>query len=360
MVTSNAIAQIDQSALCSNLQRVKAYAPTSRILAVIKANAYGHGVANVLEAFSHADAFAVANIDEALALAKFNPTKPIVILQGVITQEELLLCQQYDFQPTIHSLYQVEQIKQLPNKIRLSCWIKIDTGMHRLGLSIADYQVFQEQIAHIPNIKPVVLMSHFSCANEPSRHETHAQIKCFDAIADQYRTHQAQSLCNSAGIIHFPKAHRDWVRPGIMLYGVSPDLEQTAVNYHLNPVMSLKARLIAIKRVSAGEAIGYGGTWHCPDNRRIGVVGIGYGDGYPYHAPSGTPVLINNRRCPLVGSVSMDMITVDLTQLPQAKVGDQAILWGQGLPVEEVAYAARTIAYELIARLTKRVSYQTL
>jgi alanine racemase len=201
-------------------------------------------------------------------------------------------------------------------------------------------------------------MSHLACADEPTHVENQLQMETFDDL--EIEDYHERSLANSAGLIAFPNAQFEWVRPGIMLYGISPIQDSTAQELDLKPVMTLKSRLIAIHRLMQGDKIGYGATWQCPEDMLVGVVGLGYGDGYPRHAPSGTPVLINGKQVPIVGRVSMDLITVDLRKLPDAEIGDEVILWGEGLPIEEIAEAADTIGYELVCRLTTRVKYQTI
>ncbi len=356
-MTPNAVARIDTAALQHNLQRVREYAPSSKVLAVIKANGYGHGLATVANALNDADAFAVGNIQEAIALRQINPTKPIVILQGASSQEELELCLRHDFQPVIHSLYQLDCYEQLALSQKITVWIKIDSGMHRLGMSSGDYQVLLQRIESIESIhKPVTVMSHLACADEPANEHNQLQMNQFNTQTSDHKG--LRSLCNSGGVVNFPEAHFDWVRPGIMLYGISPNDGQEAADQNLKPAMTLSSRLIAINHVKADESIGYGASWQCPEDMKVGVISIGYGDGYPRHAPSGTPVLIQGQRCPLAGRVSMDLLTVDLRELPNAQIGDEVVLWGEGLPIEDIARHSNTIGYELVCRLTARVNFQ--
>lgn len=351
-----AVARIDTAALKHNLQRVRDYAPSSKILAVVKANGYGHGLRVVAAALQDADAFAVGNINEALALREIDRHKAILILQGIMSQQEAACCQRYNFRPVLHSLHQLHHLESLDADQTVNCWVKIDTGMHRLGISPEDYQILLQRIESMDIVqKPVTVMSHLACADEPQRKENQRQIQRFKSVTGRRGQY---SLCNSAGIINFPQAHFDWVRPGIMLYGISPNAGQTAAVQGLQAVMTLSACLIAVNNVQAGEKIGYGATWECPEDMRVGIISIGYGDGYPRHAPSGTPVLIRGQRCPLAGRVSMDLLTVDLRRLPDAEVGDEVVLWGKGLPIEEIASAAGTIGYELVCRLTARVDFQ--
>jgi alanine racemase len=231
--------------------------------------------------------------------------------------------------------------------------------MHRLGVMPDEVDSLLERCARCSNIhQPVTVMSHLACADEPAHVENQLQMETFEDL-ELERAHE-RSLVNSAGIIAFPRAQYEWVRPGIMLYGISPLQGSTAEELELLPVMTLKSRLIAINHLVQGDRVGYGATWQCPQDMPVGVIGLGYGDGYPRHAPSGTPVLINGVRAPIIGRISMDLITVDLRDLPDAGVGDEVILWGQGLPIEEIADAAETIGYELVCRLTARVDYQVV
>lgn len=354
-----AVACIDTEALQHNLQQVRQYAPDARILAVIKANGYGHGLATVADGLQQADGFAVGNISEALELRQLQPQKLIVVLQGIHDESDISKAMELDLQIAIHSLYQLDLIEAVRPTTPLQCWLKVDTGMHRLGILPDEVGPALERMQESPYIaSPVTIMSHLACADEPAHIENQLQIETFgDLEADEALP---RSLANSAAIIAFAGSQYDWVRPGIMLYGISPLQDQAAGELDLRPVMTLKSRLIAIRHMMQGDHIGYGATWQCPEDMPIGVIGLGYGDGYPRHAPSGTPVLINGVQVPLVGRVSMDMITVDLRGLPDARIGDEAILWGDGLPIEEIAEAAETIGYELVCRLTSRVQFITI
>lgn len=357
-MTRAAEALIDYAALRHNCQRVRQCAPDSRVLAVIKANGYGHGITRVARTLQQADGFAVASIDEALILRAANIDKPIVLLEGFFDVAELALIQQYRLSIVLHHIRQLEILEQTLLTQPLSVWLKIDTGMHRLGFNPAQFEDVYRRLQALPNIAaPLVLMSHL--ANAEDRHDelTSAQTECFHQAVKGYDGQH--SLANSAAILAWPQTHfyqhPNWVRPGIMLYGASPFIDDTGAEHELHPVMTLRSRLIAINQFKAGDAIGYGGSWRCPEDMPVGVVAIGYGDGYPRSAQAGTPVLVNGRRAPLIGRVSMDMITVDLRQLGKTDIGDEVILWGQGLAVEEVARHAGTIPYELLCGVTERV-----
>ncbi len=343
---------IDIAALRANLQRVQACAPMSSIMAVIKANAYGHGairIAAILEA--NIEAFAVRSLEEALQLREAGIKKTIVLLEGFFHSDELSDIIQHDLQIVIHTPKQFEYLVKSDFKKPIGIWLKVDSGMHRLGFSPNEVEPIYKLLKQYPHIAhPIRLVSHLACADDRQNPTTEQQTRVFMALA---RTLNIEvSLANSAGILAWPHTHADWVRPGIMLYGVSPFPDSIAKTEGLQPVMQLQSALISVKRIRKGESIGYGATWTCPQSMPVGVIAVGYADGYPRHAPSGTPVLVNGRRVPLVGRVSMDMITVDLRTQPNARVGDPVVLWGKNLPVEEVASLAGTIGYELLCNVT--------
>ncbi len=347
-------ALIDLSALRHNLLRVRSAAPASRVLAVIKANAYGHGIVRIARALEEADALAVARISEAIQLRREGIEKPLVVLEGCCDSEELSAASRYGLELLIHRPGQIDLLEQQSLKKPVTCWLKADTGMHRLGFPIeAVERAWQRLNGCASVVGGVRLMTHLANADDLRDETTDRQLQRFRALAA--RLGVETSIANSAGILGWPPSHTEWVRPGIMLYGASPFLHGHAKEDGLLPVMTLRSRLIAVNRHFKGEGIGYGGSWICPEEMDVGVVAIGYGDGYPRHAPFGTPVLLNGQRVLLVGRVSMDMITVDLRSQPQARVGDRVVLWGAGLPVEEIAEAAATIPYQLFCGVTRRV-----
>jgi len=353
-MTPAATATIDLSALRHNLRRVYSAAPGCRVAVALKANAYGHGLLRTARALAAADAFAVARCDEALALREAGVRHPILVLEGFLQPEEVALCQQYELQATIHHESQLRMLELATLERPLSIWLKIDSGMHRLGFAPNRVPDALERLAACSNAAPHPrLMSHLARADDREDDYTRQQLDTFKAVTQGRMAER--SLANSGGILGWPETHFDWVRPGIMLYGCSPFQQGDGAEQGLHPVMTLTSRLIAIQHYAAGEPVGYGGSWRCPQASRIGVVAIGYGDGYPRHAPSGTPVLVNGQRAALVGRVSMDMITVDLTALPHAQISDPVVLWGNGLPVEEVAQQAGSITYELFCKVTPRV-----
>ncbi len=359
-------ATINLTALKHNLAVVKQVAPSQKIMAVIKADAYGHGMARTAQALAEVlteqDAFAVASINEAVMLRAVGIKNSIVVLEGFNSSADLALIQQHDISVVIHHISQVillELHTEQANNIK--CWLKIDTGMHRLGFAPDDVKKMYQRLLNAGVDTDISLMTHLANADDCGDVKSEQQIELFNQIAAGNPAET--SLANSAAILGWPAAHGHWVRPGIMLYGVNPFINSTEgetnkLTTTLKSVMTLSATLIAVNKISKGETIGYGSIWQCPEDMLVGVVSIGYGDGYPRHAPSGTPVLVNGKPTTLIGRVSMDMIMVDLRKQADAKVGDEVILWGDGLPVEEIAAAAGTIGYELLCGVTKRVSFE--
>lgn len=345
---------IDLDALQHNLQQVRQMAPHSAVMAMVKSNAYGHGLERIATALGNADALGVACSEEGMLLRAAGVRNPVVLMEGLFDESELPVAVANDFILVVHHVSQVEMLEKHTVQKPLQIWLKIDTGMHRLGFHPDDVRAMHARLMNCTTVKkPIGLMTHFAESDSLDRAPTLQQLDIFNTITDGLQG--PRSLANSAGILAWPTAHADWVRPGIMLYGASPFAGHRGVEHHLKPVMTLNSRLIAIHDLQKGSRIGYGGTFSCPEDMRIGVVGIGYGDGYPRHAQNGTPVLVNGRLCPLVGRVSMDMITVDLRTQPDARIGDPVLLWGPGLPVEVVAEYSETSGYELLTRITQRV-----
>lgn len=342
---------IDLAALRHNLARVRELAPRSRVVAVVKANGYGHGAARVLPALAGAEMLGVACIEEALALRDAGAVQPILLMEGVFEPDELEPCARLGFEIAVHDAGQVAMLEAARPERPLTVWLKIDTGMHRLGVPPGDAARLFTRLRDCACLATVRLMTHFASADLPDTTQTEAQLARFAALD----LSAERSLSNSAGVLAWPAAHQDWVRPGVMLYGISPLFDRDGAQEGLRPAMTLSTRLIAVNEVAAGEPVGYAAAWTAPAATRIGIAAIGYGDGYPRHAPSGTPVLVNGRRVPLVGRVSMDMIALDLGQQPPASVGDPVVLWGSGLSAEGIAGMAGTIAYELLCGITGRV-----
>ena len=345
-------AEIRLGALRHNLQLAREKAPAARVIAIIKANGYGHGMQVVAHALNQADAFAVASIEEAINLRESGIHQPIILLEGFFDKDDLLLLQAYALQPVIHNNEQLDMLDEMPLTYAIDAWLKIDTGMHRLGFSPADFSHAYARLQDCGAVQSIRAMTHFACADDSENPATAYQVALFNKTLEGIDI--SRSLANSAGILAFPDSHADWIRPGIMLYGGSPFVDMDSASLDLQPVMNLRSELIAVREVARGESVGYGGDWICPERMTVGVVACGYGDGYPRHAPAGTPVLVNGQRVPLIGRVSMDMITVDLRG-HDAKVGDPVLLWGEGLPADEVAQHAETIAYELFCNVAPRV-----
>lgn len=352
-MTRPARALVDAHALRHNLNRVRQAAPNAKVMAVVKANAYGHGLVRVARILLGANAFAVASFEEGLALRNAGVAHPICLLEGFFDAEELALLNHYRFMPVLHNESQLLQLEHGEDSGPIDVWLKVDTGMHRIGFAPEMAAQVRKRLETCPQVQRIRMMSHFANADDTADMTTQQQIDRFKSLVNGWGLES--SLANSAGVLGWPQSHVDWVRPGIMLYGVSPLLGKSAAELGLQPVMTLSSKLIAVNRHRKGERVGYGGEWVCPEDMPVGVVAIGYGDGYPRHAPSHTPVLVNDERVSLVGRVSMDMVTVDLRSQASAKVGDPVVLWGKGLPVEEVADHAGTIGYELLARLPQRV-----
>lgn len=347
------VATIDSAALQHNFNFIRRNFPAQSILAMVKSNAYGHGLVSVARWLPDVDALGVACIEEVLKLRTAGINTPIVLMPGFSDPEELRLLAEYKVIPVIHDLFQIELLEKTTFTQPLSIWLKIDTGMHRLGFSPECVPMAYERLCRLAFIqKPLGLMTHLANADQDEAY-TKQQIRTFFEITADYPG--PKSVANSAGILHYPEARSDWIRPGIMLYGVSPFPKDTGEQQGLKPVMTLRAKLMATHFFKKGSPIGYGCTYCCPEDMPVGVVAVGYGDGYPRHAVSGTPVLVGGRRCALIGRVSMDMITIDLRPFPKAVVGEVVTLWGDGLPVEEIAESAGTIPYQLFCSLTARV-----
>ncbi|PMT74257.1 alanine racemase [Vibrio parahaemolyticus] len=348
---------IDLSALQHNLQRVKAQAPESKVMAVVKANGYGHGLRHVAKHANYADAFGVARIEEALQLRACGVVKPILLLEGFYSPGDLPVLVTNNIQTVVHCEEQLIALEQADLETPVVVWLKIDSGMHRLGVRPEQYDEFISRLKTCPNVaKPLRYMSHFGCADELDSSITPQQIELFMSLTSGCQGER--SLAASAGLLAWPQSQLEWVRPGIIMYGVSPFSDKTAQDLGYHPVMTLKSHLIAVREVKKGESVGYGGIWTSERDTKVGVIAVGYGDGYPRSAPNGTPVWVNGRTVPIAGRVSMDMLTVDLGPDATDKVSDEAILWGKELPVEEVANHIGTIAYELVTKLTPRVEME--
>ena len=346
-------ARLSASALRHNFNRVRELAPESKIMAVVKANGYGHGLSWVGKVLAQAGAFGVASVEEGAELRAAGITQPICLLEGFFHGSELPLLAQHHLSSVVHHESQVWDLEHAKELEPIDVWLKVDTGMHRIGFSPHQAVAMANRLRESRAVGVLRLLSHFANADNKFDATTGFQIRRFNEIASAVGGER--SIANSAGVVAWPHSRLEWVRPGIMLYGSTPMIGQTALDIRLRPVMTLESEIIAVNLRRKGEAIGYGGDWVCPEDMLVGVVAIGYGDGYPRHAPAGTPLLINGKRAALIGRVSMDMITVDLRTQPDAKIGDPVVLWGEGLPVDEIAARSGTIGYELLCCVTARV-----
>ena len=345
--------ELDAQALAQNFSRVKQYASHSRVMAVIKADGYGHGLLWMAQQLPQADAFAVAGIEEAIQLRAAGIGQEICLLSGIFEAAELTVVEQHNLSIVVQEAWQLQALQAYRARTPIAVWLKLDTGMHRLGFDPMQAQTLHQRLQACASVGSIRWMSHFANADDVQDVYTSAQIENFDrAVQGLPGEH---SLANSAAICAWPASHRQWVRPGIMLYGATPLLASTAQSLGLQPVMHFSSAIIAIHQRRRGERIGYGGSWTCPEDMPVAVVAIGYGDGYPRHVAANTPVLLRGHRVPIIGRVSMDMTMIDLRQAKQAKIGDRVTLWGPGLPVEEIAAAASTLSYELLCQVTARV-----
>jgi len=344
-------ATIDLGALKNNLNVARRLAPAARVFAVIKANAYGHGLLRSARAFAAADGFALLEIDYAVRLREAGYTHPILLLEGVFDARELAAAATHNFSCALHDVEQARMLRDLPSGARVDLFVKLNTGMNRLGIGPADLPRMLAALRDNAQVRSITLMTHFACADD--ERGISDQWSAFQRAA--HGTGLPTSVANSATIVRYPYAHGDWVRPGIMLYGGSPFANVSAETLGLQPAMTMNSKIIGVQNLAAGDAVGYGATFVASHPRRIGIVACGYADGYPRHAPTGTPILVDGVRTTTVGRVSMDMLCADITHLPQAGVGSDVVLWGVGLPADDVAAAAGTVSYELFCALAQRV-----
>lgn len=345
-------AKLDLDALRHNVAIARQLAPKSRLMAVIKANAYGHGmtvIGNALEL--EVDALAVACIEEAVELRNAGVASPILLLEGVFEEAELSLASQLQLWLTIANERQLEWLERATLTQPLNCWLKVDTGMNRKGVPMGRAMACYQRLLDCSQVcQDPVTFTHFAAADDLDASLTAKQLQRFDRLP----VSGPRSAANSAGVLTLPESHYDWIRPGYMLYGHSPMLQAHPAAQGLRPVMTLSSAIVGLRDLPTGDSVGYGCTWIAERPSRIATVTIGYGDGYPRNAPNGTPVLINGQRAPLAGRVSMDMITVDVTDLKHVQLGDTVILWGPDLPLAEIAHRTNTIGYELTTRMPAR------
>jgi alanine racemase len=347
-------AEVSAAALRGNLARIRAVAPASHVMAVVKANAYGHGLVSTALCLAGADAFAVARLPEALVLRGAGIRQPIVLLEGVFEAEQLAEVARLQLQIVVHTDTQVDLLEEAPAGNSFIVWLKVDTGMNRLGFRPERMAAVLARLMTLgEKVRELRLLTHFAAADERENPMTALQIAQFSQLTAGRSW--VRSLCNSAGLFAQPAAQAEWVRPGLALYGVSPFPELLGTQLGLTAAMRLVSTVIAVRDVKAGETVGYGGAWRAGRDTRVAIVAAGYGDGLPRLLRSGTPVLIRGARAGLVGRVSMDMIAVDVTGAAGVQVGDEAVLWGPELPVEEIAAHAGTIPYELLCGVSQRV-----
>lgn len=362
-MTPAAVAVIRAAALRNNLQKVRDLAPGCRVLAVIKANAYGHGLVSVARILDGADGLAVARLGEAVQLRDAGVDRRVVVLGGFVGEDEAREALALGLDIVVHSPEQVDVLERLGRARVSDLWLKVDTGMGRLGVEPREAPGMLRRLEGWAGGRATVrLMTHLASADDATSVQTPAQIDAFTQLARGWTG--AVSVANSAAILRWPAtthaepAIENWVRPGLMLYGVSPIAGCPAQSLGLKPAMSFETRLIAVRRIARGRRVGYGGDWQAPRDSVVGVAAAGYADGYPWHQSRSTPVLVNGRRAPVIGRVSMDMISIDLTDIPAASPGDRVVLWGEDPPVDEIAGCSGTISYELLAAMSPRVVRQ--
>jgi alanine racemase len=346
-------ATIDASALRHNLGVVRRLAPAAKVMAIIKANGYGHGLVATATALAGVDAFGVARLEEGLTLRAARIATPIVLLEGVFSLDELQAAARASLQVVVHSFEQIEMLERSGLASQFAVWLKVDTGMNRLGFRMQDQAAAWQRVRQL-GPQQLRLMTHLAAA-ELQEGTARQQIERFESLA--IGAGVERSIANSAGLIQWAEARVEWVRPGLMLYGISPIPNLTAAELGLRPAMTLTTQLIAVRHVPSGESVGYNGIWRAPRDSRVGIAAVGYGDGYPRNMRSGTPILVNARETQVIGRVSMDMTAVDVTDL-DAKVSDPVTLWGEGLPAERIAPYADTIAYELVCGISQRVAVE--
>jgi alanine racemase len=347
-------ATISAGALAHNLTVAKRHAGDAKIWAVLKANAYGHGIERAARALAAADGCAVLDFQEALRLRAAGVRKPILMLEGFFKPADLELVAKHALTPVLHNPEQVGMLRHSALAGEIDVYIKVNSGMNRLGFGVESLRPVYNAVRMHAQVRNVMFMTHFADADGPSG--VKAQLEWFNELTRPFEV-QGRSLANSAALLRFPEARGDWVRPGIMLYGCSPFADQSAEQLGLKPVMTLSSEIIGTQQLQPGERVGYGFSYAAVSEMTIGIVACGYADGYPRHAPSGTPVLVNGKRTRTVGRVSMDMISVDLSDQPDAYIGSPVTLWGEGLSADEVAASAGTLSYELLCKVTARVPF---
>lgn len=349
-------ATVHVAALRENLVRLRQLAPRSQVMAVVKADGYGHGLERVAQALRGADAFGVASITDGLRIRAGGLDNRIVVLSGIDDAADIAEMRRLRLEPVVHHVSQLDLLAAAPPGEPLRVWLKVDTGMHRLGFPLERAAATHAALRMLAAVDPgITLMTHFANSDVFDDPITATQIARFEPLA--LAMGGERSLANSAAVLGFPDAQSDWIRVGGLLYGISVVAGKVGADFGFQPAMTLSARLVAIQQLARGERIGYGQGYACPEDMRVGVVAVGYGDGYPRHVRGAAAMLLRGRLAPVVGRVSMDLVTLDLRAHADARVGDEVVAWGRGLPIEHVADAAETIAYELVCGMTRRVRF---
>jgi alanine racemase len=349
-------ATISLSALQHNLAIAQSKAPHSKVMAVIKANGYGHGLLNAAKGLKAADGFAILGLDEALTLRAAGYKQTILMLEGFFSADELPAISEYAIDIVVHSHKQVEILESVNISIPIAIHLKINTGMNRLGFKPQDFELIMVKLKNCKNVADITLMEHFATADESLG--IAKPLAVFKQLTQNHE--HPKSHANSAALLRFAEAHADWVRAGIMLYGTSPIAEASAAQFDLKPVMQLTGEIISVQTLEAGDSLGYGHSFTATQKTRIGVVSCGYADGYPRHAPNGTPIAVAGKLTHTLGRVSMDMLFVDITLIPEAGIATKVEMWGNQVPVDDVAHAAGTISYELLCAVAPRVPLKAI
>ncbi len=344
-------ATIKASALRHNLRLARESAGEAKVWAVLKANAYGHGLERVARALADADGYALLDFQEAVRLRLAGVHKPILMLEGFFRPLDVNLLFKYGLTPVVHNPDQVELLKHMDMPADLDVYLKVNSGMNRLGFGMDELRPMYNTLRLQPRIRGITLMTHFADAEGPGG--VHDQLRWFNELVQPFEA--PRSVANSAALLRFRETREGWVRPGIMLYGCSPFADWSAEEIGLQPAMTLSSELIAVQKLAPGERVGYGFAFEAKEAMTIGVVACGYADGYPRHASTGAPVLVAGKRTRIVGRVAMDMLCVDISDIEEAGIGTGVTLWGEGLPADEVAAAAGTVSYELLCALAPRV-----
>ncbi len=345
------LATIDLQSLRHNLTVARRHAPNAKTLAVIKANGYGHGLLRAASGLAESDGFAVLLISEGVSLREAGYSQTILLLEGLFESQDLVTASQHHMSVVVHSEPQLLMLEADRGRHQVDVFLKVNTGMNRLGVPVGRFWSFYDRLKACKSVGKITLMTHFATADEPAG--VADQFSRFDDLTSEISC--ARSMANSAAILRYPETHADWVRPGIMLYGATPFDDQSAASLDLKPAMTLASEIIAVQQIAVGGSLGYGHRFTADRPTRVGIVACGYADGYPRHAPNGTPIAVVGRMTRTIGRVSMDMLYADLTDIPEADIGSPVELWGSQVPVDDVARICGTVGYELLCALAPRV-----